>query len=119
MLRSLVKEDEEILEKLYLPYVEQFEFDTSHLLSSAIRTDVKAFGMVKTLAEVVMLLDKDISVITKGRALDELIANAITVSSLHDYDQIHAFVQDEHFAKLLKKHYGFKNTKGEALVLSI
>ena len=80
---------------------------------------VLGFGMVRLIPEVIMVLDLGRDKKDKCAALKELMQEAVFEISRSDYDSLHAFVQDKSFAEILKKHYGFKTVKGEALILEV
>lgn len=82
-------------------------------------TKVIAFGAITLLAESVLVIDLDASIREKNFAIQQLLWTAIQgVTNLH-MDGLHAFIQDPEFAKVLKKHFGFKTCKGEALYLGV
>jgi hypothetical protein len=65
-----------------------------------------------------MLLDLNLPLRMRGKALSEMIRESIFRASLKGHDQVHAFVQDSKYETILKNHFGFKDTKGKALVLN-
>lgn len=77
-----------------------------------------AFGAVSLLAEAVLVLDMSSRLREKDYAIQQLLWQAIQGVS-GKLDGLHAFVQDPEFARILKKHFGFKTCKGEALYLEV
>jgi hypothetical protein len=90
----------------------------SHTVVTNDNDKVIAFGAIYPLIEAVMILDLDCSMRDKAEVLKQLIWEAIRGVS-GKADGIHAFIQDPEYAKLLKKHFGFKTCKGEALYLEV
>ena len=80
---------------------------------------IVAFGMVKAFAEAILILDHNQPKRTKILALQNLMLEAIRGSKEHNMTQLHAFIKDAHFEDLMKKHYGFEDCSGKALVLNI
>ncbi len=80
---------------------------------------VQAYGIVKLFAEAILFLDWDAPQRDKIEALKELMLEAIRGTSDAQLEQLHVFVADPKFSKLLKKHFGFKSTTGEMLVLEV
>jgi hypothetical protein len=80
--------------------------------------NVILFGGVRLLAESVAMTDKRYSVRERKAALIKLLQASLFVSSHLNFDQLHAFIQDETWSKHLKK-YGFKPCKGAPLVINL
>lgn len=115
-----------IWEKYYKYSFEYISPEDINVFCRAITTHVKddkhvltGFGLVRNIAEVIMMLDRDEGKLTNGKDLLDLITNAALAAKIEGHDSIHAFVQDKDFSELLKKHFGFKNCVGEALVLNL
>jgi len=83
------------------------------------KDEIIGFGMVKLWPEAIMVLDLDRSLREKSDAMHELMVVAINTVVDSPYDSLHAFVQDNGFSQLLKKHYGFKTCTGEAIYLEV
>lgn len=93
-----------------------------NLLTQAVITEddkIVAFGMVKAFAEAILILDHTQSKRIQVRALQELMLEAIRGSYQHKMVQLHCFIKDEEFETLMKKHYGFEDCSGKALVLNL
>lgn len=80
---------------------------------------VIAFGMVKLFAEAILILDHNQPKRSKISAIQLLMLEAIRGSKQHELTQLHAFIKDEHFSDLMKKHYGFENCSGIPLVMNL
>jgi len=81
--------------------------------------EVVAYGMVKLFAEAIMVLDLDRPLRNKADAFKLLIEAAIAKSRDLHMEQLVGFVENRDFANILRKHYGFVNCSGEALVLNL
>ena len=78
--------------------------------------EVVAYGIVKRQAEAIILVDKNKPKITRARALRELMRIAILGAKADDCKQLHCFVSDVKVAELLKRKFGFVETKDIVLV---
>lgn len=76
------------------------------------------YGQNREITEAIMLLDLDLPLRMRGKALAAMIRESMFKASLKGHDQVHVFVQDNGFEKALKRHFGFKETKGRALVMN-
>lgn len=81
--------------------------------------EITGFGIVTLLAEAVLVMDLNCPTREKKETIDKLLWLAIQGVSKANMDGIHAFVQNPRFAAVLKKHYGFRTCKGEALYLEL
>lgn len=79
---------------------------------------ILGYGQNREITEAIMLLDLSLPLRMRGKALAEMIRESMFRASLKGQNQIHAFVQDTSFEHALKRHFGFKDTKGKALVMS-
>lgn len=123
IIRPYTTRDAEQVNEIYNKFhAESFAIPRESITSATITKDndeIVAFGAVTLLAESVLVLDLDATLREKNFAIQQLLWTAIQgVTNLH-MDGIHAFVQDPEFAKVLKKHFGFKTCKGEALYLGV
>lgn len=110
--------DKERIEEILSQH--NFEFPSGPIIVHAICEDdgeIVAYGVVRLIAEEVMIMDKNLSNKSKSKVLELLHQRAIQGSTEAGFDQLHAFVQDEHFIEVLKKHYGYKDCKGKAIVM--
>jgi hypothetical protein len=102
------------IRKLHEKYYKgEFDFPdiSQNLMNRVVRDSrgIVGIGMIRPLYEVIMILNKDRGSMSRVRALSMLL-NDIPV------EQIHAFVQDERFAELLKNRFRFNSIKGIGLV---
>lgn len=126
MIRLLAEKDVPRLRSIHQQfYEEQFifpEFDDPKWVGKYVVTDdfdnIVLFGGTKLILETVAVTDKRYSVRERRSALLQFLQAAIFVSAGLNFDQLHAFIQEESWAKHLKK-YKFKPCKGEALVLNL
>lgn len=80
---------------------------------------IVAYGTVKLLAELILVLDLDETKRIKLDAFVKLLKVAIMDAREAKVEQLHCFVEDPNFASLLKKHFGFVPIPSEALVLNL
>lgn len=116
-----MREDSNAIENIFMRHhKDSFGIPKETITDAVISEDDRliAYGAVTLLAEAVMVLDLDASLKEKDWAIKQLLWQAIQGVS-GKMDGIHAFVQDPKFAALLKKHFGFKTCKGEALYLEL
>lgn len=104
-------------EDFYIPKLDSFTLSAGVVVDD--KDDVVAFGMVRLIPEVIMVMDLGRSKRTKVTALRELMSVAIMDTVRAGLDSLHAFVQDNGFSHLLKKHYGFRSCTGEAIITEV
>lgn len=96
--------------------------DFERIIAAAVVEDsegrIAALGMIRPIAETIMILDLAEPLKTKARALELLIEEGDYVANKHGFNQTHAFVEGPH-VDILKKHFGFRNCKGQALVRDV
>lgn len=94
-------------------YKDEFEFPSriEMINVKVIRygDEILGCGILRPINEVILILDKSKSRKSRINVLKYLM-NEIS------QEQIHAFVQDDNFASILQNHFGFKPTRGQALV---
>jgi hypothetical protein len=81
--------------------------------------NIIAFGMVKVLAEAILVMDMNASARNRTQALKVLFMEAFRACRERKIEQMHVSVSDPDFAELLKKHYGFEDCKGQMLVVEV
>lgn len=124
ILRALQPDDYErvkqIHEKFYRDEFSFPDFLTNFLLGFIIEenNEIVVIGGVKTLAEVILITNKDVSVRVRRKSLLEALKVSMLTSKMDNYNQIHAFVQDPIWQKHLEKA-GFRPTKGKGFYLDI
>jgi hypothetical protein len=120
-IREVKKED--ILDIEALNKQQDFSIDTidDYIIDRIVVENDKpiAYGIVKKMAEAIILVDKQVPKITRSKALIELMKVAIFGAKAADYSQLHVFVKDEKLACALEKHFGFKRAEDIVLVLNI
>lgn len=73
---------------------------------------------LRPIMEMIAITDKDQKVRARKIALLEGLLSVREGMNLLGFNQLHAFIQDEHWIKHLRK-VGFKSCKGQAMVLEI
>jgi len=120
ILRRPRKDEFEKLVELHKQLEHEFPFPDLNIVSSlwvAVEDDeIVGFGILQPIFESILVLDKTKSKTSRITALAELEERAEYELSSQGITQFHAFVQDKKFFNLLKKRFGFKTTKGIALV---
>lgn len=105
-------------------YNEEFSFPDftnkfiSHFVVSDDSGDIICGGGVRTILESLIITDKSFSVRDRREALYKVLQASLFAVSRCDYNELHAFIQDEVWLRHLK-NVGFKETKGKSLVLGI
>lgn len=79
---------------------------------------ILTIGGVRPIAEVVTVTNKDRAPKDRLDALYRILDVSMFVAQKHDFDQLHAFVQDKRWSNRLLRN-GFRPTKGQSLVLDI
>jgi hypothetical protein len=72
----------------------------------------------REILELIAVTNKDFSVRKRREALLMVLQSSMFLAARTDFNQLHAFIQDEKWMKHLGE-YGFKKTKGQSLVLSV
>jgi hypothetical protein len=103
-------------------YSEQFGLpNPAHKIISGVVDSgegIKGFGIVKLFAEGLFVIDHTMSLRDKREAIGLLLEAQQIGCSNKGIEQSHAFVRDSNFAKVLKKHFGYRDTVGECLVVN-
>jgi hypothetical protein len=125
MIRPFHYDDLAELQRIHAKfYKDEFELPdfVKHYLCAFSVTDTSGdiicTGGVRTIVESIAVTNKDFSVRDRYLALTDLFGGLQYVTKRFGYDEIHSFIQDEKWLNQLKK-YGFRDTKGRALVLSL
>lgn len=124
IIRSLEPTDLELLKKLHEKHFEEEfvlpDFLRNYLCAFTVEDDegILTIGGVRPIAEVVTVTNKDRTPKDRLDALYRVLDASIFVAQKHDYDQLHAFVQDKRWSNRLQRN-GFRPTKGQSLVLDI
>lgn len=106
--------------ELHKQLEDQFEFpDLEFVCSLAVAEldgEIIGFGALQPIYECTLILNKEKPISTRFEAINKLKDFVEWELSNQGIKQYHAFVQDKKFFNFLKKRFGFKNTKGTALV---
>lgn len=92
--------------------------DVKHCLVDRIVYDgdtVIAYGIVKKMAEAILLVNPSAPLPSRAKAMRELMIVAEAFSARADCQQLHCFVKDARLVKTLEKQFGFKLTKDMVL----
>jgi hypothetical protein len=113
------REDEiPILKEIHKQFEDEFEFPNPDALATIYVVldgdDIIGFGAIQHIFEAVLVLDQTKSKKVRLKAIAMLQQKG--EEDLKDMDQLHAFVQNTKVENLLKNKFGYKNTKGHALV---
>lgn len=76
-----------------------------------------AFGVIRAIIEAVIVTNRNGKELVQ--ATDHLIKIGMLDAHNRGFDQIHCFVENESFARLLKDRFDFKPIKGEGLVFKM
>lgn len=123
-LRSPVRSDSAKIKEVHEKFHEEdFPLPSyDNVLADAVADNGQgliAYGMVKVLAELILISDKDKPLRDRMNALDMLVKAAVSQAKEIGLEQLYITVSDPRFSELLKKHFGFKTVKAESLVLNL
>ena len=76
-------------------------------------------GFLRPTVEAVMILDPDCDNREKARALYHMMRQAITDTKAINLNEIHAWIKEESFIEVMKRHYFFEEPRGKSLVLRL
>lgn len=79
---------------------------------------VVAYGILKLIAEAILVLDHSLPTKIRGEALTLLIQEAVKEASKKKLLEVQAVCEPK-FANVIKKHYGFQKLVGETLILDL
>jgi|ERR1043165_6209357 hypothetical protein len=125
MIRPLTKNNYNLIKRIYEKHYKE-EFDLPDFINNFIcafnitnqNEEIISVVSVRTIAEAIVLTDKDKSLRDRAAALKEGLAACKVITYNSGYDQLHAFIQDDIWLKRLKKE-GFKDCKGNAIYLNV
>jgi len=124
-IRSIQASDLNCLKKIHEEfYKDEFEFPDflTNFLGAFTVTDendkIVLSGGIRTIVEIIAITDKNRDSIERQVALYKLLDASEFVARKSNYNQIHAFVQDEKWARRLKKSK-FEPIVGDGLVLKL
>lgn len=120
-IRALFPRDLDAVRKIHKKfYDKEFDFDefSSRFLGSFVVIDdaekVILAGGVRTLAEIVMVTDKEQSPRIRRNALIMAYDASKYIAKNTNHNSVHAFIQDKHWYDQLER-YGFSPTKGQSI----
>lgn len=122
-IRPVTKSDLERIDEIYRQgHDQKFSLPSLKMTvtSAVVATNkVIGFGVVKFYAEAIAILDLNESKVDRLDALELLLHEAFRACEEQGIDQLHVYVQDPQFQRLLEKKYDFKVATGVALVKEI
>ncbi len=83
---------------------------------------VAGYGVLKVFAEAVLIIDKGLRKIDKGRAVSEGMKIALDACRKQGIENLHIFVDTKRhpgYSKILQKHFGAKVCSGETLLIKV
>lgn len=75
-----------------------------------------AYGIVKRMAEAIILVNHNVPILLRARAMRELMSYAELGAKREGCEQIHVFVKDSVLAKSLVRHFNFRKIQDIGLV---
>lgn len=78
-----------------------------------------AYGIVKRMAEAILIVNHDSPKMLRARAMRELMQYAEHAAKVENCQQLHCFVSDVNLARLLEKQYNFIKTNDIVLVKNL
>lgn len=125
MIRALHTDDIDQLREIHAKYFyNEFEFPDflNNFLCAFVVVNsegsIISGGGVRAIAESIVITNKDFPVEERRTALYQILDVSEWLTRKADFNQLHAFVQDEQWQRHLEK-VGFHPTKGRALVLEL
>jgi hypothetical protein len=124
-IRAIERNDLTELQRIHsLFYKDEFEFPDffkNFLCVFVIEDDngeIITAGGVRCIAESILITNKDKSARDRIPALYDALQISNYICTHNGYNQLHAFIQDNKWLKQLLKS-GFRNTKGQSVVIDI
>lgn len=121
-LRAMKEDDIRKLKRIHeRDYKNEFEFpdfEKFFLNAFIVENDDKEIitaGGLRIITEALAITNKKINVIDRASGLQDLLTAMVHTAHRDGFNEIHAFVQDEKWKKVLL-HRQFKECKGQALV---
>lgn len=78
-----------------------------------------AYGQLKLLAEALIVLDMDLSTRKRVECIIEMLTYCINGAKKSGLEQIHVFIKDENYAKILQERFSFLRVRDIPLVLNL
>lgn len=117
-IRGIEKEDYDKVAEIYQKYWEdKLEIpDTEGRIVELVveneKKEIVTYAMMKLWAEVMMIMDSSKPLKQKSDALSLLIQAAVMSARKLNLSEFHLFTNNESYAKLLVKHFGFQDLAG-------
>jgi len=125
MIRALLKRDQiqikDIHEKFYKDEFPLSELDNLTCGFTAVDNNDRVIcaGGIKSIMEMVLVTDKNVDLTKRQLALYDMLKTAGYSTKSAGYNNLHAFIKDERWAKYLIKHVGFKPIIGTGLIIGV
>src|ERR1700740_1051165 len=120
MIRAITKRDLSQIEAIHKKfYGNEFPISDLHkfICSFAVVDDetdkVITAGGIRSIAEIVIVTDKDVDIKQRRLALLQMMTAGVQTTRMAEYDQLHAFIQDQKWLRHLTR-YGFRPTAGQS-----
>lgn len=107
-------------------FIDQFSFPDfisnflcAFVIEDSERDEIIIAGGVRTIAESIMMTNKDyLPIKVRREALLDMLTAMTYMAKIAGYDELHAFIQEDNWKRHLIKN-GFVKTRGDSLVLSL
>jgi len=76
-------------------------------------------GFLRPTVEAVMILDPDARKRDRAQALYFMMRQAIDDTKAINLNEIHSWIKEDSFVKVMKQHYFFEEPRGQSLVLRL
>lgn len=96
------------------------DFDKGIIHKLAMKDDTPiAYGIVKRMAEAIILVNPEVPKIARARALRELMEYAELGARMEKCEQLHCFTKSEDVSRLLQRKFGFRVSVNTCLVKDV
>lgn len=99
--------------------LKDFDKGIIHRLAMSENDEPIAYGIVKKMAEAIILVNPEAPKISRAKAMRELMEYAEVGARLEKCEQLHCFVKREDMSHLLQKQFGFRVSSNICLVKDI
>lgn len=123
IIRNFEERDIESLKKIHEQYKHEFPLDVFDdrnflgLFTAEVEGSPILLGGVRTLAEIVVVTDKNATPRDRREAFYKSLDVASFLCNTNNYPELHAFIHDDAWLRVMVRR-GFKPAKGKALVIS-
>lgn len=123
MIRLMQDSDLAEIKKIHEKYYKkEFTFpDFNKFLANFVivhDNQIISAGGVRTIAESVLITNKDLSPRARRAALYDVLNASAYICQKNEYHELHAFIQEDNWYNQLKR-IGFKDCVGKALVIGV